>query len=312
MTDHQEEKSEQKSNFITKVKHIYETKYKLLFGIVLFILFLSFVQIGYQYATTGEFLHKGVSIKGGLTVTILTEKGLDYNYVTTQLYQNFGKEIQVKILSIDELQNSLVIEADITDTAEIESFISHIEKITGLKKDKFTIEVTGPSLGDSFFHDTVIALLIAFLAMGIVVFLYFRVPIPSLAVMLSALSDIVITLAIVNLMGIKISASGIVAFLLVIGFSVDTDILLTIKVLKRKEGSVMDRIYNAIKIGTLMTFCSIAAVSIGLLLSKSEVISQIMLILLIGLIVDLFTTWIQNVAILRLYLERKEKHESKN
>jgi preprotein translocase subunit SecF len=130
--------------------------------------------------------------------------------------------------------------------------------------------------------------------------------------MLSALSDIVITIAVVNLMGVKISASGIVAFLLVIGFSVDTDILLTIKVLKRKEGTVMERIYNAIKIGTLMTISSIAAVAVGLSLSKSEVISQIMLVLLIGLIVDLFTTWIQNVGILRLYLEWKEKHENKN
>ena len=205
----------------------------------------------------------------------------------------------------------MVIEADIIQTEEIENFVNNVEKITGLPKSQFSIEVTGPSLGNSFFRDTMYALLIAFFAMGVVVFFYFRSFVPSMAVMLSAASDIIITLAVVNILGIKLSTAGIVAFLLLIGYSVDTDILLTIKVLKRKEGTIIQRIYNAMKIGTLMTFTSMAAVVVGLLLSKSEVISQIMLILLIGLIADLFTTWIQNAAILRIYLERKENHENK-
>jgi len=34
-------------------------------------------------------------------------------------------------------------------------------------------------------------------------------------------------------------------------------------------------------------------------------VKQIMIILLIGLLVDLLMTWIQNVGILRLYLARK-------
>ena len=45
----------------------------------------------------------------------------------------------------------------------------------------------------------------------------------------------------------------------------------------------------------------------ALIVSKSETISQIMTILLIGLLIDIVNTWIQNVGILRLYMERKEK-----
>jgi preprotein translocase subunit SecF len=77
--------------------------------------------------------------------------------------------------------------------------------------------------------------------MGLVVFFYFRSIAPSLAVILEAFSDIIVTLAIFNLTGIKLSTAGIAAFLMLIGYSVDTDILLSTRVLKRKDGTVMER-----------------------------------------------------------------------
>ena len=142
--------------------------------------------------------------------------------------------------------------------------------------------------------------------MAIVVILYFRVWVPSLAVILAAFSDITVTLAIFNLTGIKLSTAGIAAFLMLIGYSVDTDVLLTTRLLKRADGSVMDRIYGAIKTGMTMTTTTLVAVLVALFLVQSEVIKQIMIILFIGLLVDMIMTWIQNVGILRLYLEKKQ------
>tara|TARA_B100000315_G_C14507891_1_gene555538 strand:- start:911 stop:1357 length:447 start_codon:yes stop_codon:yes gene_type:complete len=139
--------------------------------------------------------------------------------------------------------------------------------------------------------------------MGLVVFLYFRTVVPSIAVILAAFSDMVITLAVVNLMGMKIGTAGIAAFLMLIGYSVDTDILLSTRVLKRKGGTVMKRIYEAMKTGLTMNFTTLVAVSVALIISDSEIISQIMTIIFIGLIVDLINTWIQNVSILRYYIE---------
>jgi len=143
--------------------------------------------------------------------------------------------------------------------------------------------------------------------MGIVVFIYFKTFAPSMAVILAALSDIVVTLAVFNLTGIKLSTAGIAAFLMLIGYSVDTDILLSTRVLKRKEGSVMDRVYNAMRTGLTMSATTLSAVLIALIFVQSEIVKQIMIILFIGLLVDLIMTWIQNVGILRLYLEKKRK-----
>ncbi|MCK5107220.1 MAG: protein translocase subunit SecF, partial [Nanoarchaeota archaeon] len=118
---------------------------------------------------------------------------------------------------------------------------------------------------------------------------------------------IVITLAIIDLMGLRLSTAGIAAFLMLIGYSVDTDILLTTRLVKRTEGTVFERLMGAMSTGLTMSATTIAVVTLALIFSQSDTIRQIMIILLIGLIVDLINTWIQNVGILRIYLARKQK-----
>ncbi|MBS3118721.1 hypothetical protein J4417_03500 [Candidatus Woesearchaeota archaeon] len=94
---------------------------------------------------------------------------------------------------------------------------------------------------------------------------------------------------------------------MLIGYSIDTDMLLTSRVLKRKEGTEIEKIIGAVKTGLTMTITTITAVIVSLIFIESEIVKQIMLILLIGLFVDMIMTWIQNVGILRLYLEHQRK-----
>ena len=144
--------------------------------------------------------------------------------------------------------------------------------------------------------------------MALVVLIIFRTPIPSIAVILSAFADIVFTIVVINLLGINLSIGGIVALLMLIGYSVDTDILLTTRILKKKEGSLNERMFGAFKTGLTMTLTSIAAISIALVIiySFSETLRQIFTILLIGLGFDIFNTWITNASILRWYAEVKK------
>ena len=153
----------------------------------------------------------------------------------------------------------------------------------------------------------ILILIVAFILMGITVIIYFRMLVPSLAVILAGFSDIIVTLAIFNVTGMKLSTAGVAAFLMLIGYSVDTDILLTSRVLKQHHGTVMERIYGAIKTGLTMTTTTLVAVAVALIFVKSDTIKQIMLIIFIGVLVDIIMTWIQNVAILRMYIERKHR-----
>lgn len=289
-----------------RIKHIYEKHYKKLLIIPFLLLILAIAQIGVQTAMTGDFMHKDVNLKGGVTIEI--NKLADPIELERFLLDKFpGNDILVRIS-----QEKTVITADI-DAEQTDSLISAIEENVGeLHEDEISKRVMGERLGASFFKETIIAILIAFAFMGFVVFLYFRTFIPSVAVILAALSDIVITLALVNVFGMKIGMAGIAAFLMLIGYSVDTDILLSTRVLKRREGSVLDRVYSAMKTGLTMNITTVIAVAVTLSFILSFDIKQVMIIVLIGLLVDILNTWIQNVGLLRWYLEKKhKKHEVK-
>jgi preprotein translocase subunit SecF len=134
---------------------------------------------------------------------------------------------------------------------------------------------------------------------------YARVSLPSAAVALAAFADIIMTVALVNVLGIEMSLAGIIALLMLIGYSVDTDILLTTRLLKERTGTLNHRLWDACKTGVTMTLTAIVAVGISLwfVASYSDTLAQIFTIMLFGLVFDLFNTWITNASILKWFLE---------
>ncbi|MCH7850085.1 MAG: hypothetical protein IH845_00375 [Nanoarchaeota archaeon] len=138
------------------------------------------------------------------------------------------------------------------------------------------------------------------------IYLYIKNSVPAFAVMLSAFAGITMTLAVVNIIGMKLSTAGIVAFLMLIGYSVDTDILLTTRLLRKRE-SINEALLGAFKTGTTMTLTSITAVTTALIVvySFGSVLNQIFIILLIGLTIDLFNTWVTNASILKWHMEQQ-------
>ncbi|MEK6900619.1 MAG: hypothetical protein AABX05_05835 [Nanoarchaeota archaeon] len=291
-----------------KIKHIYETKYKLLMIIPLLLLIFALVQIGVQYSTTGDFVHKGISLKGGSTLTISKDISSSSTELESWLQQQFPTAgISVRTLSSAGKTTGIAIDSEFQDPAGINSLAEAISDNFSLQKTDYSIEVVGSSLGSSFFKQMLIALLFSFLLMGITVVLYFRAFITSLMVILAAVCDIVITLAIFNLTGMKLNPAGIAAFLMLIGYSVDGEVVISSRLIKRKDGTELQRIYGALRTGWTMTQTTLVAVIVALIFVQSEIVKQIMVILLIGLIVDTIVTWIQNVGILRWHLEKKHR-----
>ena len=305
-------KESPKKSLKHSLMEFYDKKYKMLLIIPFLILFFSLAQISYQIYSTGDFINRDVSLKGGVTITIPYEKPVDIVNLEKQVKSSFPhNDVVVRTLRTSGTVVGVIVEADIdgNNKAQVQQFLDSIGNAMqeDLTKINYGIEIIGSSLGASFFRESLIALAVAFLFMGLVILIYFRTFIPSVAVIVAAFSDIVFALAMVNIIGMRVGTAGIAAFLMLIGYSVDTDILLTVRVLKRKEGSVMDRIHSSIKTGMTETMTAVVAVVVAMIVTQSEVIRQIMIILLWGLIADIFNTWIQNVGLLRLYVEKKAK-----
>ncbi len=297
---------------------IYNNHYKILLIIPFIVLILSILQIGFQVAKTGEFVNRDVSLTGGLIITIPLESGANPNLnieeinsllkqavpegeIGTRTIEDFGTVVGLTI------ETTAISDDPAKNTEITNNILDALEKKVTFDRTKYSTETTGPSLGASFFKETIIAIIIAFVFMAIVVLLIFRTLIPSFAVVLAAFSDIITTLAIFNLLNLKLSTAGIAAFLMLIGYSVDTDILLSTRVLRKKDSPILERLVSAMKTGTTMNLTTLAAVGTALYFSESETIKQIMTILLIGLFVDMLNTWIQNAGILRMYVEKKER-----
>ena len=148
-----------------------------------------------------------------------------------------------------------------------------------------------------------ISLIIAAAITIALLIVYTRHSVPSIAVILAAFSDILITVAILTFFEIKLGTASIAGLLMLIGYSVDTDILLSTRLVKEgdAENSYEDRVKNAFLTGTTMTVTTLSAITVTYLIAQSQTLRQIMLVLIVGLIVDLINTWLQNASILDIH-----------
>ncbi len=301
------EKKEKK--FVENFKEFYNKRYKLFLLIPAIIIAFCFIFIISFHVQNGDFIHKDISLAGGTSVTIY-DTNLNLNQLKQDLPPLLG-EVSVRSIKdiVTQQQKAVIIET----TKDADTAKPILEKYLGynLTEQNSSFEFTSPSLGTSFYQQLLIAILIAFAFMSIVVFLIFRTFVPSLAVVTSAFADIFMTLVIVDMTSMKISTAGIIAFLMLIGYSVDTDILLTNRVLKRDEGTINNRIFRAFKTGITMTLTSLFAVISALLITSSfsGVLEQIFTVLAIGLCFDLLNTWITNASIIKWYAEKRKRRK---
>jgi len=261
--------------------------------------------MGVFYSNNQDFIHKDISLTGGTSVTIFEKTNSE------ELEQALSEKLEeVNTREIYDLitreQKAVIIETK----TEGEQTKQILEDYLGyeLNSENSSFEFTGSSLSESFYKQLLIAILIAFFFMAIVVFIIFRTFVPSTTVILSAFADILMTLTLVNILGMKMSSAGIIALLMLIGYSVDTNILLTTRLLKRHEGSINQRIFGAFKTGITMTLTSLLAIVIALIVVKSfsPVLTQIFTILSIGLCFDILNTWVTNASILKWYMGKKK------
>ena len=203
------------------------------------------------------------------------------------------------------LQNGIIIESSSVKEPVLKSFL---EKTLAIKLDddkNYFARETSSSLGESFYKQMLYTILIAFLFMAITVFIIYRKFVPSLAIISSPILNMINTVAVIDLLGFTVSEATIAALLLMIGYSVDTDILLTTKVLKMKEGSVFQRMKDSFRTGITMTIATITALVLATLVSKSLVLREMFIVLIIGLLSDVISTYLMNTSMLKWYLKNE-------
>ena len=164
------------------------------------------------------------------------------------------------------------------------------------------------SLSAKFIDRALMVIVYSTILVSIVVFIIFRTLIPSAAVLLGAACDIILALGAMGLFGIPLTLASFAALLMLIGFSLDTDVLLTMRVIKRREGTARQRAYEAMKTGTTMSMALLVSfICLFILASLTHINTyyEISAVAIAGLVGDLAATWLLNAPIVLAYAEKR-------
>ena len=91
---------------------------------------------------------------------------------------------------------------------------------------------------------------------------------------------------------------------MMLGYSIDTNMLLTTAVLKRR-GDIEANVKRARKTGLTVTFVGLISLLPIYFLSNNPVVQEISFVLAVGIAAEAVNTWIQNAGILRWWVMRK-------
>ncbi len=244
-----------------------------------------------------------IEFKGERTLVAAEEayKSGDYQAV----FSTLGEPVPAEG-NLSELAFKVYNEKKTEFKSSLSSFITETYHVSS--KDISSREV-GPSLGAVFLSQMQNALIFSFILMSILVFVFFRKVLVSFAVIQAAVFDVIVGLGFIGMMKIPLSLAAVAPLLMLIGYSVDTDIMLSERVLSRKEGSPENRIKSAMRTGFTMTGTTLAAL-VALYAAASfggvETLAMIAMILFVGLLGDLVSTWCTNASIL-LWISRRRK-----
>lgn len=284
-----------------------EQAYKKLMVLPIALLIVSVLFLVLSYSKNGEFLQKSIDLEGGVQIIIHYTKHVD----TLKFEDSIRKELGTTDIEIIKTtdpatrqQQTLVI--SIGGKQSVEKVLPSIEKFLGEKisPNSYSSTVLGPALAGSFWNHAKWALVFAFSFMIIVIFLYFRTIYSSISIMISMFADIITIIGFMSFFGINLSLATIGAILMIIGYGVDSNILISTKVVKEREGTVFERIQKAMKTGLTMSSTTIASVFTLFVISNSLVLKEIAAVLLIGLVSDLLFVWVFNANLLLWHLKQ--------
>jgi preprotein translocase subunit SecF len=267
------------------------------------ILAVSLIILLVSYVNTGSPVTLGMEFQGGTQISIETTES------PAALMESYSS---YPITDARQAGSRVIMDFGVMDDEKQRQ----LEKDVASRYSNVQIQHVGPVYGQELQVQAIRALIISFIGMAIVVFLLFRSLVPSFAVILSAFSDIMIALAFMKVTGVELSLGTLAALLMLIGYSVDSDILLTNRILKRR-GTVVEKVSRAIETGVTMTSTVLVAllamyvVSTYLYLiipsfTQIPLLSSISIVLLAGLFADIMNTWLLNTGILRWYVMKPE------
>lgn len=187
-----------------------------------------------------------------------------------------------------------------------EDYQKRIDAALNIKYNSITIKSVSPSLGMKFIERATSAVMWALFLSILLAFVVFRKVATSLVVFSGALADVTIALGGMGLFGIPLTLSSFAALIMMLGFSLDTDMLLTMKLIKQRKGTLREAAWNTLKTGSMMSITDLISFSVLLLvgiITHLTTYTEIASVAVIGLVGDMIATWMFNAPLIMMLLK---------
>jgi len=211
----------------------------------------------------------------------------------TRLTGRFGLDIETdKVLSDDE-------------KAQLREILSEEFGVTG----SYSAESAGPILTSLHKEQAQWAIIGAIIAMAIIIFITFRHGLTVGVILLCIGLDMLGVVGCMAAFGVPLSLASVAGILMLVGYLVDTHILLSVRVLKRLGGEVRERMADAMKTGLMMSGTTLLAVVAINVITITPALYQLTAVLKFGILVGIINTWFLNAGMVLWYAERLKKRE---
>ncbi|MCD6227470.1 hypothetical protein J7J90_03175 [Candidatus Micrarchaeota archaeon] len=189
-----------------------------------------------------------------------------------------------------------------------EDYQDRVSSAINIQYDSIAVKSVSPSLGIKFIERAASAVVWALLLSMALAFFVFRKIETSLIVFSGAMADVIIAAGGMGLFNIQLTLSSFAALIMMLGFSLDTDMLLTMRLIKQRKGTLREAAWNTLKTGSTMSITDLISFSVLLILgyiTHLTTYSEIASVAVIGLLGDMIATWMFNAPLIMLMLKER-------
>ena len=252
--------------------------------------------VGVYYFMHGEAINEGISLAGGVSITISTNVSVSPVSIASSVGKTLGQPVTVTVTHppFSTAVSGYTITAGKNVNATV--LTSAVASALGIpiNSKNSSINFVSATLGQSQLYSSIILLGVAFILVAIVSLFYFRSKWQAFSNVVSIISDVINIVGVMDLLGIKFGTASIAGILMIMGYSADRNIILATNILKRGEASMKYRLVHTIKTSMTMDAAAIVTFLVLFLGTSNSTIQGIAIVLLIGVIFDDFTVWILN------------------
>ena len=279
-----------------------ENNYKkfLLISILLFAIFTGIIL--FNYFKYGYIINKSITISGGY-VTLINN---NYNLTNTEI-QNILNQMNITDYVLYSTSNIIYIASrDQINGTLLISLLNQYYNIS-IQPSDISIQQYSSIVGDLIFNQFLFFVILTMILASFVIFIAFRVSNTTLNIISTILFDVIGLLAILSITKYPIGANGFIAMLMILGFAIDNNVVLSTNMIKEKDKPFIERVKMSFRVGMLMEIIALYTLLLLYFIVPDPSVNEFAFVLSTATILDLIYYLIGNIPLYKYFEAKKEQ-----